>query len=322
MAQASNVHPLGDHPRARARLTPTESADVLTGCRELALQRMAAAVSSMLDKLDDELYALAEKSKDAEAQAVFLDARTQSRSKRSRIEETFRRHFLECFNRRVRGESSQGGRAPGSIELALVDPEDLEENIAVNEISRKLRAGCEDELYALSQRMGFLLERPGLEDEANPLSPAAICDAMREAFDQVEAGFKVRMTLMRQFERHVGEELTRVYHEVNAHLVARRILPEVAPPAGRRNPSKPKPVAPQPAKDAVPDGSELFATLAQLMGAAPPPARLRCRRSPSWSSSPGCTGTWARSPRRASPPTSCACCAASPRPRRWAPWTR
>jgi hypothetical protein len=266
MAQASNVHALGEHPRARARLTPTESADVLTGCRELALQRVAASVSSMLDKLDEDLYTLAEGSKDADAKAVFLDARLQSRSKRSSIEEVFRRHFLDCFNRRVRGESGNGQRDPDSMVLALVDPEDLEESLAVEEMARKLRASCEGELFALSQRMGFLLERPDLGDEGNPLSPATICDAMREAFDQVESGFKVRMTLMRQFERHVGEELQRVYRDVNAHLVERRILPEVAPAKGRRNPSKAEPIKPVPDKPAVPTGNDLFATLAELMG--------------------------------------------------------
>ena len=265
MAKAPNVLPLGDHPRARVRLTPAESADVLTDCRELALQRMAAAVSGMLDKVDEELYALAEKAPDRSAQEVFLDARAQSKAKRAKIEESFRRHFLDCFNRRVRGDTSHGSRAPGSIELALVDPEDLEENIAMSEISRKMRAGCEDELFALSQRMGFLLERPELEDDGNPLSPAAICDAMREAFDQVEAGFKVRMALMRQFERHVGAELERVYHEVNAHLVARRILPEVALVARKNPSSKPQPVKGE-AKMPEPEGGDVFATLSKLMG--------------------------------------------------------
>ena len=42
MAQSANgnVVPLGEH-RAKARLSPRESADVLTACRELALTRMA-----------------------------------------------------------------------------------------------------------------------------------------------------------------------------------------------------------------------------------------------------------------------------------------
>ena len=143
----------------------------------------------------------------------------QAREKRPVIESTFRQHFVEFFNRKVRGEAPTPAR-PRSGELSLVADEDLEETLAVSEMSRKLSNACEGELFALSQRMGFLLERPELEDDANPLSPATICAALKDACDQIEAGFKVRMALLRQFEELRRGDLQRVYHDLNAHLVA------------------------------------------------------------------------------------------------------
>ena len=81
MAQTANgnVVPLGDHPKAKARLTARESADVLTGCRELALDRMARALGSMLDRVEDDLFELAEKSDDREVQNTYLAARRRDR---------------------------------------------------------------------------------------------------------------------------------------------------------------------------------------------------------------------------------------------------
>lgn len=227
MAQNGNVVPLGDHPRARVRLSPQESASVLTGCRELALDRMGRALSGMLDRVEDELFELAEKAPERDAQNVFLDARSQARDKRAAIESTFRRHFVEFFNRKVRGEPAIAARDLASGEMTLVAHEDLEEAIAVSEMSRKLQSACESELFALGQRMGFLLERPEMGDDANPVSPATICAALKDACDQIEAGFKVRMALLRQLEHHAEAELQRVYHDLNAHLVERRILPDV-----------------------------------------------------------------------------------------------
>ncbi len=60
MSKASNgnVVALGDHPRARARLSPQESAGVLTDCRELALDRIAKSLSGMLDRVEDDLFEL------------------------------------------------------------------------------------------------------------------------------------------------------------------------------------------------------------------------------------------------------------------------
>ena len=121
MANATNgkVVALGDHPRARSRLTPQESAGVLKDCRELALTRIVGALSGMLDHIEDDLFELAEKSHDREAQNVYLDARAKARENRPVIEATFRSHFVEFFNRKVRGEMADDARgAAGKRALA------------------------------------------------------------------------------------------------------------------------------------------------------------------------------------------------------------
>jgi uncharacterized protein DUF1631 len=269
MAQAANgnVVVLGDHPRARARLTPQESASLLTGCRDLALERMTAALTSMLNRVEDELFDLAQKSSDRDTQGIYLDARAQARENRPMIDAAFRKHFVDCFDRQVRGERNGNRSAPG--ELSLVDEEDLEEDLVVTEMSRRVQAACEAELGALSQRMGFLLEQPALEDEANPVSPATICAAMRQAFGQVHAGFKVRMALLRQLERHTQAEVQRVYRELNEHLVQKRVLPEVQ--VGRRAVAMPmrRDEPRTAAKEAAPaTPNDLFGSLMQLLGAS------------------------------------------------------
>jgi hypothetical protein len=272
MSQAANgnVVAIGDHPRARTRLSPQESASLLSGCRDLALNRMAAALGSMLDHVEDELFELAEKADDRDSQNVYLDARAQAREKRAVIESAFRQHFVEFFNRKVRGEQGPKKEAAVPGELSLMGDEDLEEGIAVSEMSRKLKAACEGELGPLSQRMGFLLERATLEDDANPMSPELVCDALKRAFDSLQTGFKVRMALLRQVERHAETEIQRVYHDVNVHLVERRVLPEVQAVRRPAQPRKEEPKAvPSPAgKDAAPAPNDLFGSLAQLIGAS------------------------------------------------------
>jgi len=273
MAQNGNVVPLGDHPKARARLSSRESADVLSGCRELALDRMARALGSMLDRVEDDLFELAEKAGDRAAQNAYLDARTKAREKRPAIEAAFRSHFVELFNRKVRGEPASVSQPAAPGELSLVEPEDLEESIAVREMSRNLEAACEGELFALSQRMGFLLERPDLQDDANPLSPSTVCAALRDACEQIGASLKVRLALLRQLEGYAQSELLSIYRDVNQHLVQRRILPEVRVEL-RKAPSSPRPerAARAPAKDQQPavTPKDIFGALTQLLGAAMP----------------------------------------------------
>ena len=270
MSQNGNVVPLGNHPRARAHLTPQESAGVLKGCREFALDRMTSALAGMLDRVEDELFELADKTIDRDAQNVYLDARSQARTRREAIESTFRQHFVEFFNRKVAGDAV----APPAqdAELSLVAHEALEEALAVSAMSSKLQSACETELFALGQRMGFLLERPELEDDANPVSPATICAALKDACDQIQAGFKVRMALLHQLEHHTEGVLQLVYRDLNAHLVERRILPEVRARA-RRSPAtgEPRKPAAVPGAGNHPSAPEdLFGTLAGLLRATEP----------------------------------------------------
>lgn len=268
-SNGGNVVPLS---RAKAsRLSPQESASVLKGCRELALERMAGALTGMLDRVEDELFDLAENSgTDRDAQNLYLDARTQARANRSAIESAFRAHFVECFNSKVLGDAPAVERGDG--ELELVDDAALEQRLAMEEMSRQMGASCEKELFALSQRMGFLLERPDLEDDANPVSPATICAALKDACDQIQSDYRVRMALLRQLARHTQDELQRVYHDLNSLLVERRILPDVRPTARRNPPAsavpKREPAVPASVKEAAAATPDLFATLSQLVANA------------------------------------------------------
>jgi hypothetical protein len=275
MAQSpkGNVVPLGEHPRAKARLSPRESADVLTACRDLALDRMARALATMLDRVEEDLFELAEKAAERDAQNTYLDARAKAREKRPAIEAAFRSQFVEFFNRKVRGEPAARAAEPAPGELSLVAPEALEESIAVREMARKLGAACEGELFALGQRMGYLLERPDLEEEANPLSPSTVFAALNEACEQIGAGFKVKIALLRQLEARAEAELQGIYRDLNQHLVERRILPEVRVAVRKAAASPPAPAnraSPGASTPAAPAPEDVFGALTQLLGAAMP----------------------------------------------------
>ena len=269
---SGNVVALDEHLRARARIPREQVADALGACRKLALDRMGEALAQMLDRIEDELFELAEAAHDRDQQNTYLDARAQARDKRHAIESKFRAHFVDLFDTKVKGGSAAPGAAP-SLELSLVEPEALEESLAVREMARKLGAACEGELFGLRQRMGFLLERPELGDEANPVSPATVCAALKDACNEIESGFKVRMALLRQLEHHAETALNGIYHEINAHLIERQILPEVRLIAVRRPAaSGPSPAAPAPgvaAPGAAAQPGDVFAQLAQWLSSTP-----------------------------------------------------
>ncbi|MEO8101417.1 MAG: DUF1631 domain-containing protein [Betaproteobacteria bacterium] len=218
--------------RTRRRTVTPESVGVLNDCRDMALKRIVELLASTFDKIEDELFDLAEKAGDRDAQNMYLDARAQSREKRGAIEVSFKRQFLSFFEKKVSGEDDPG-RAPtinyAAMELSLVEDNDLEQKLAINDIAKRMSDTCDDELRTLSQRMGFLLSEPELKDAANPIAPDTIINALKIACDQMTSGYQAKLTVMRMVEHHMAKDMLSLYHDINSHLVARKILPQIRP---------------------------------------------------------------------------------------------
>ncbi len=224
-------NPARANPR---RPVSAESTGVINSCRDIALTRITAALSDAFNKIEDELFELAGNTADREAQSIYLEARKQAREKRSDIEAAFRSEFVRCFEKKVTdsGNIAVKNRSAGHYDmeqLSLVEDDALTENIAVNDIARRFTNKCDEELRALSQRMGFLLSDPELADDANPIAPDTVVQALKFACNLVSSGVQTKLTLLKMVEQHMGQEMLGVYHDINTHLVAQKILPTIRP---------------------------------------------------------------------------------------------
>jgi hypothetical protein len=156
-----------------------------------------------------------------------------------------------------------------------VGDDDLEQDLAVGEITRKLEQACKDELTALDQRMAVLLDRPGLGHDGDPLGPATFCAALKNACEQLSGGNKARTMVLQKLEGYLTPELDGLYNDLNRLLAMGGVLPELRV-ADRRTPvsfsfEKPaearKPTTPAPSETTK---AEIFGTLAQLLGSSAP----------------------------------------------------
>lgn len=276
-----NVISMSSVRRAPRHIAP-KAAHAINDCRELALNRICDLVKQSFDRIEEELFSLAEKSVDRELQALYLEARAQAREKRSGIEGAFRQRFLGEFDGKVRGDAAPATKPKPTMELSLVDDAELAESLALSSMANKLKSGAEEELGALTKRLGYLLDEPDLPGESNPLSPESVCKAIQDACGQITAGYQVKLMLMRLFEQHVAKDLPQVYRDVNARLVElHQVLPDIrvtyrAPvqptqrPAPSRTGTAPSGTTPGRAGERGSPAAEMdkFSVLQQLLGAA------------------------------------------------------
>jgi Protein of unknown function (DUF1631) len=229
-----NVFPFpgANAQHARRQNVKPESVRVINDCRDIALKRITDVLSKTFDTIEDELFEMAEKSIDRAAQNLYLDARAQAREKRGAIAIAFKKQFLSFFEQKMSGEGDAKKSMASSfnaLELSLVADDDLEEKLAVEAISKRLTNNCDEELRAVSQRLGFLMSEPELNDEANPISPDTIVKALQIACEQMTAGYQSKLTVMRLVEAGMAKEMMGVYRDINAHLVSRHVLPQIRP---------------------------------------------------------------------------------------------
>jgi Protein of unknown function (DUF1631) len=270
---AANVFPFANAQARRQNVKP-ESVRVINDCRDIALKRISEVLSKTFDTIEDELFEMAEKSFDRTAQNLYLDARAQAREKRGAIAIAFKKQFLSFFEKKMNGDDDASKKAAaGSInmlELSLVGDDDLEEKLAVEAIAKRLTNNCDDELRAVSQRLGFLMSEPELNDEANPISPDTIVKALQIACEQMTSGYQAKLTVMRMVEAGMAKEMLSVYRDINTHLVSRHVLPQIRPTYHRPQASGSR-TTPS-SNNASANATNSANATAALAGAAPPTA--------------------------------------------------
>jgi serine/threonine protein phosphatase PrpC len=215
------------------RCAGIESIRLLNDCRDKAIAHLMRALQDMLDKVDDTLFDLAEKSESDAAQSAYFDAMREVRLRRQRMEEEFRRRFLESYGRNAQTDLNAGtfdGSGQRTIsDLMLVNNDDLEESLAITNMINKLEAAAKDDLFALDKRVGFLTGDTELARQENPLGPRVICDAARQACRQVESGIEVKLIILKLFDKLVVRMVPALYRAINDHLVQAGILPQIRP---------------------------------------------------------------------------------------------
>ncbi|TAN07285.1 MAG: DUF1631 domain-containing protein [Rhodanobacteraceae bacterium] len=208
---------------------------LLVTVREMTLKQTGALVKTLLDNVDDTLFDLAEKAESNASQTEYFDGMRETRKKRPRIERLFADRVAREFADFAAGRPATPNEAQrafsASGELSLVDDRELEESLAVSSMVAKAEGRLSGALTALNQRLSVLSGGRSTTNAGNPLGPNALTEAFREALGELaEVNIRVRLIILKMFERYVLKALDTLYHDVNVKLVQAGVLPQLHHP--------------------------------------------------------------------------------------------
>ncbi len=217
---------------------------ILNDCRDQLVNSLCAWLKDIATPVSEELFVLADSTRERLLQTRYLDLRAAIEKDWSHLIETFRRDLSEEAERcQKKGSESEDNRTstveiPDFAGLELVADEDLSEHIVIREFAAQLSESCDEELYTLDRRVAVLLGHEELPDNANPLAPPVICQALSDACTTIGSDPEQRLILLRRLERHLHLGLPPIYKEINAYLIERGILTDL-----KRNYRKATPTA-------------------------------------------------------------------------------
>ncbi len=268
----SETHSLPSQlPASGGEITPVNRR-MLERCRDMVIGTLAGTLTAVMDKVLDELFKEAEKARYPNVQRLYLDAMTIARDKRAVIEAGFRKHVQHNFERSLKGlplKSAPKAEDPES--LSLVEPDDLEESLALQDMASKIREFCAAEIPGIEQRMAVLVEDEKFARRRNPLSPEVLADAFMSACKDTHAEIKVVLIFVMMWDKHMRNGVLTAYREVNGYLIEKGILPKLTLKRPRHQGRAPQTAGAPAAVDQV-DGDTVAALqqfLRALMVSAP-----------------------------------------------------
>jgi hypothetical protein len=206
---------------ARA-MSPQASARLMQELFDGLRLRLREPVVALFDALDDTLFDLGEHARSGDAQQLHFDALRECRRQRGGVQDL----FLDMLGRAETSPPILRSRAQHAA-LSLVDPEDLEIELAIDGMASRATQRLSGLLHALNQRVGWLLGDEAMDAQRNPFGPLRIGRAFRDASASLEIDLQTRLVLYKIFERQVLGALEPGYAEINARLGAAGVLPNL-----------------------------------------------------------------------------------------------
>ncbi|BBP79375.1 hypothetical protein PHLH7_54790 [Pseudomonas sp. Ost2] len=231
------------HKATDERATPSPLARlpvVLLQVRDKAAQQLKQGLQVLFDNADDTLFEMADKALNNVDQNTFFEAMRDLRLKRKSIERGFLERFFEAFFGLCQYDINEVTLpAPMSYDkLALVPNDELEKTVALDAMVAKVLSRDGFALGQLTTRLNALITRR-LEDQDNPMGPAMLCEYFLEAGRDLGVEIKVKLIILKLFEKYVLSDADQLYAEANQLLIATGVLPELKVVPSRRASDRP-----------------------------------------------------------------------------------
>lgn len=208
--------------------------DLLGENRDLVLVFISTQLADLFGSTHEALLDFAERAESNLVRGQFVQAEETIRRKRGEVEHLFRQEISDGFDRLLKPRPVEPPKKPGTLdapELSLVEPDELEETVAIANLVGAAKSNYYSQLYAISQRLSVVNFGRKLDEPEIPAGPTRLVEAFRNALRPLTLDIKSKLILYAMLDKFVMRQLKDVYDEFNGNLKSAGILPNLKPVA-------------------------------------------------------------------------------------------
>ncbi len=196
--------------------------------RQHSRKQLATLLEGLFNNIDDALFEMADRSRSDADQHLYFESMRELRLKRQEIAKAFAREYAAGF------EASFRAAAKASVELetdydnlGMLDNDELEISVAVAGITSKVTSQYSLLIMQLTKRLDHLAGEIEVSERSNPMGPEQLSQVFVNALASADLDIKVRIILLKLFERFVMERLTSFYTDANQMLADAGVLTDL-----------------------------------------------------------------------------------------------
>ncbi len=197
--------------------------------REKVTVLLQKTLTALFDSADDALFDLADKAVSNQDQNTYFEAMRVVRLQRRTIEQNFFTRMDKAFAVLLLAvpEDSSGFASHMSLDdLALVDNEQLEFQVAVESMIAKVLDRCAESAQHIALRLDSLVPAK-VYQQNNPVGPDVLCNTFWKVIEPLDVDIKAKLVLLKLFDKAVMAQLGKIYTVLNNVLIQQNVLPSL-----------------------------------------------------------------------------------------------
>ncbi|MEQ8861420.1 MAG: DUF1631 domain-containing protein [Pseudomonadales bacterium] len=222
------------------RKSPQAIPPIVTRLRQQARKQLLVLLKQLLDCTDDALFEMADRSQNNTDHNLYFDSMRQIRLHRGDIQKQFIEELNLGFERvfaTAAGNHDESLDDADPDEIGLVHNDDLEVSVAISGITSKITSQFSLPIMELTKRFDHLARHVTVNERRNPLGPQMVSEAFGRAIEVIDVDIKIRIILLKLFERMVMQRMGPIYDEANRALMDAGVLKDLRRSLSRgRNP--------------------------------------------------------------------------------------